>query len=287
MKKSKIENGKETTLFGLFHTLFFAPPFSLWGRILFGSLPFLLVVLCYGYGSWQRHVENPKDKIMPNLRQLAVGVERVVEENPRTGTRWIVEDTKISLVRLLLGISIASTIAVFLGLFMGTFHPIHALFAPFITAVSKIPPLALLPLIFIALGTEEEAKITLIVLGIFPTLTQDVYLRVREIPVELIQKAFTLGASPIEVTFKVILAGIWPKVLDSIRLAIGPAWIFLIAAEAISSEAGLGYRIYVVQRQLGVNMILPYIAWISLLGYGMDYAIRFWIRWRHPWIGHR
>ncbi|RME05105.1 MAG: ABC transporter permease subunit, partial [Deltaproteobacteria bacterium] len=145
------------------------------------------------------------------------------------------------------------------------------------------PPLALLPLIFIALGTEEEAKITLIVLGIFPTLTQDVCLRVREIPMELIQKAFTLGASAIEVTFKVILASIWPRVLDSIRLSIGPAWIFLIAAEAISSEAGLGYRIYVVQRQLGVNMILPYIAWISLLGYGMDYGIRLWIRWRHPW----
>lgn len=129
--------------------------------------------------------------------------------------------------------------------------------------------------------------IVLIALGIAPTLTNDIALAGRGVPQSAVVKAYTLGASTTEVAFKVIFPQILPRILDSIRLTIGPAWIFLIASEAISADSGLGYRIYVVQRQLAMNVILPYVLWIALLGVVMDYFIAAISRWGFPWAHDR
>ncbi len=57
------------------------------------------------------------------------------------------------------------------------------------------------------------------------------------------------------------------------RLSLGPAFLFLISAEAIAADAGLGYRIFLVRRYLAMDVILPYVAWITLLAYLMDFAL--------------
>ncbi len=70
-----------------------------------------------------------------------------------------------------------------------------------------------------------------------------------------------------------MLPQILPRLIDTLRLQIGPAWLFLIAAEAISSEAGLGYRIFLVRRYLAMDVIFPYVLWITLLAVGTDYIL--------------
>lgn len=200
-----------------------------------------------------------------------------------TVERRIVADTLSSLRLLGYGLGIGIVVSVALGLTMGAFSPAESLLFSFVSALAKIPPLALLPIFFISMGVGDMAKIAIIVVGIAPTMTMDIVMRARDIPRELIIKAYTLGASTLEVVFKVILAGIWPSVINSIRLSLGPAWVFLIAAEAVSSDAGLGYRIFIVQRQIGMNVILIYVAWIMVLGLAMDFALRAWVAWRYPW----
>lgn len=200
-----------------------------------------------------------------------------------TTERRIIVDTISSLKRLVYGMGIGVSIAIILGLAMGAFTPVEGTFYYIVTALAKIPPLAILPIIFILMGVGEWPKVTIIALGIAPTLTLDVLLRAKDIPRELIVKAYTLGASTPEIVFKVILANIWPHVLNSIRLTLGPAWVFLIAAEAIAADSGLGYRIFVVQRQLGMNIILLYVVWIMALGVAMDTALRIWISKRYQW----
>ncbi|MBI3270228.1 MAG: ABC transporter permease [Planctomycetes bacterium] len=268
-------------------------PLSRRARGLLAVVPFALLAAAYGVGAELRHRDNPKDRLMPGAAQLLDGIREAAREHkigeredgePIT-ERWIVVDTLVSLRRLGIALVLATTASIALGLFMGTFTAIDALLNPFFRALSKIPPLALLPILFIYLGTDELPKLALMVIGVLPTLTQDVYLRIRDVPQEVVNKAYTLGASTLEVAFKVVLAQAWPRILDSVRLTLGPLWVFLIASEAISAESGLGYQIYRAQRWLGVNLILPYILWISLLGFAMDVALRFWIRWRHPWAG--
>ncbi|MEJ7731945.1 MAG: ABC transporter permease [Polyangiaceae bacterium] len=252
-------------------------------RILLGALPVVLLVVAYIWYSHQRHLENPMDRLMPNLTQLQTGLKEIVTPDKRTETVWLYVDTKASLVRLATGMAWGLGIALLLGVLMGIFSTVHAIFSPVVTALAKVPPLALLPIIFIFLGVDESSKIVLLALGIAPTLTNDVTLTARAIPRNVIVKAYTLGGTTTEVVLKVIVPQILPRIIDSVRLTIGPAWIFLIASEAISADSGLGYRIYVVQRQLAMNIILPYVLWIAVLGMAMDYGLEALSKWAYPW----
>jgi NitT/TauT family transport system permease protein len=110
----------------------------------------------------------------------------------------------------------------------------------------------------------------LIVAGTAPIMTRSLAQAVMNIPSEQIVKAETLGANSLQMVFRVVLPQIWPSLFTAIRLGLVPAWIFLISAEAIASTGGLGYRIFLVRRYLAMDVILPYVAWITLLAYALD-----------------
>jgi NitT/TauT family transport system permease protein len=96
-------------------------------------------------------------------------------------------------------------------------------------------------------------------------------------------KAQTLGASTWQLAIRVVLPQVMPRLIESVRLSLGPAFLFLISAEAIASDVGLGYRIFLVRRYLAMDVILPYVAWITLLAYVMDYALAQFARRVFPW----
>ena len=125
----------------------------------------------------------------------------------------------------------------------------------------------------------------LIVVGTAPVMTRSVAQAVMEIPRELIIKAETLGASVWQMMVRVVLPQILPKLITAIRLALVPAWIFLISAEAIASTSGLGYRIFLVRRYLAMEVILPYVVWITLIAFLIDRLLLMFsrraFRWHH------
>src|SRR6185295_150286 len=90
---------------------------------------------------------------------------------------------------------------------------------------------------------------------------------------EQLVKALTLGANTWIVALRVALPQALPRLIESLRFSLGPAWVFLISAEAIASDVGLGYRIFLVRRYLAMDIILPYVAWISLLAVLMDFGL--------------
>lgn len=159
----------------------------------------------------------------------------------------------------------------------------RSLLSPFVAFVSMVPPLALLPILFIVLGLGEAAKITLIVIGVTPIMVRDLALKAQEIPREMIVKAETLSASSWQIALRVVLPQILPRLLTCLRLQLGPAFLFLIAAEAISADAGLGYRIFLVRRYLSMDVIFPYVAWITLLAVTADFGLDALRRRLFPW----
>jgi NitT/TauT family transport system permease protein len=148
---------------------------------------------------------------------------------------------------------------------IGMLPYLRSLLAPFVAVFSMVPPLALLPILFIAMGLGEASKIALIVIGVAPAMIRDLAGKALELPREQIVKAETLGASSWQMALRVVLPQILPRLITCVKLQLGPAWLFLIAAEAISSEAGLGYRIFLVRRYLAMDVIFPYVVWITLL----------------------
>jgi len=150
----------------------------------------------------------------------------------------------------------------------------NAALSPLLTVVSLVPCLALLPVLFIVMGLGEASKIALITIGITPFIARDIQRRAQEIPIEQLIKAQTLGANTAQVVSRVLLPQLLPKLINSVRLSLGTGWLFLIAAEAIASTDGLGYRIFLVRRYLSMEVILPYVAWITFLAFVFDFLLR-------------
>jgi NitT/TauT family transport system permease protein len=196
------------------------------------------------------------------------------EEDRRSGDVLLWLDTGASLQRLAIALAISATIGLLIGIAIGLIPYMRATFASLVAALAMIPPLAILPILFIVVGLGETAKIVLIVIGVAPCLARDIALRVGELPTEQLIKAQTLGASTWQLTLRVVLPQMWPRLIDSLRLSLGSAWLFLIAAEAIASTEGLGYRIFLVRRYLAMDIILPYVVWITLLAFTTDWILR-------------
>jgi NitT/TauT family transport system permease protein len=254
------------------------------GRWLLALLPLILLVLVYGIGSAARLADNPDDKLLPGASQMADAVKRMAfEEDKRTGSYLLWSDTAASLVRLGLGLGLAALAGLVFGVAAGVFPLLRAPLSPMMTVVSMVPPLAVLPILFIVFGLDELSKVMLIVIGVAPILARDLEQRARDIPQELFVKAQTLGANSWTLVLRVVLPQLLSRLLVSLRLMLGSAWLFLISAEAISATAGLGYRIFLVRRYLAMDVILPYVVWITLLAWLMDWALRGLNRWLFPW----
>jgi NitT/TauT family transport system permease protein len=243
--------------------------------LLLSMLPFIIVVCAYFYYSHARLLENPGDKLLPAPATIVATLHQFAfEEDERTGDYLFWTDTVASLERLGIALSISAVLGLSLGLAIGVLPYLRVTIAPFVAAVSLIPPLAVLPVLFIAVGLGELAKVTLIVIGVAPLIVRDLAMRTAELPGEQIIKAQTLGASTWQLVIRVVLPQMWPRLIDVLRLSLGSAWLFLIAAEAIASTEGLGYRIFLVRRYLAMDVILPYVAWITLLAFAMDWLLR-------------
>jgi NitT/TauT family transport system permease protein len=247
-------------------------------------LPFLLALIVYVIASDARLADNPDDKLLPSLAQMADAMQRyALQEDARTGNWLFWTDTLASLQRLILGMLIATVVALVMGICLGAIPLVSATFSPAVAVISMIPPLAILPVLFIVFGLGELSKVMLIVIGIAPVMTRDLEQRAREIPLEWLIKAQTLGANTWTLILRVILPHLMPRLLIALRLALGSAWLFLIAAESIASTEGLGFRIFLVRRFLAMDVILPYVAWITLLAWLMDQSLKKLTSALFPW----
>jgi NitT/TauT family transport system permease protein len=253
-------------------------------RILIGAAPIIALIILYAVLSAARAEANPGDKVLPTFAAMIRAALRLfTETDPRTGEVTALTDTAASLWRLGVGVAIATLSTLLIGIALGVVPLIRAALGPVITIIAVIPPIAVLPILFIALGLGEASKIALIAIGIAPFMVRDLAGHVAGLPAEQFIKAQTLGASTWQLTLRVALPQALPRLIDSLRLSMGPAWVFLISAEAIASDVGLGYRIFLVRRYLSMDIILPYVAWISLLAILTDWLLLTISRKAFPW----
>ncbi|MDP9170554.1 MAG: ABC transporter permease subunit [Acidobacteriota bacterium] len=260
---------------------------------------FALGIAMYFYTSNQRHIENPEDKVIPSLRQLGQGMTDAFLK-PDTESEAPADLENASLPRkfftsMLWGDTLASSKrfiwsmlllipAVMLGLHMGMFPVFGQFFLRFILFFDKIIALSVLPILFIAFGIDELAKVMLIVIGVTPTIILDTFNLTKSVPPEQVVKGFTLGAHDFGVTYSIVFKQIFPRVLNSIRLNLKGIMLFLFAGEMIASQDGLAFRIALLRRHMGMNVIIPYVLWVALLLFLVDLSMRVLNRRLHPWF---
>src|SRR5215208_539977 len=145
-----------------------------WSRWLWGLIPFAILLAVYLYASHVRLTENPQDKLLPGFGQMAETMQQIIfEPDQRTGVYQFWSDTWNSLRRLLIGVSAAALAGLLTGVNLGLSRRLKEVFGPFLTFMALVPPLSVLPILFITLGVEEFSKITLIFIGVYPVIARD------------------------------------------------------------------------------------------------------------------
>ena len=193
------------------------------------------------------------------------------------------DDTWASSRRVFIGFGISILISIPLGLAMGSFRSINALFEPLIGFLRYMPATAFLGLLLIWLGLDEGPKIALIVIGTVFFNTLMIANTVWQVPSELIRVAFTLGAGNAAVFRKVVFPHALPGVIDAARVNLAAAWNLIVVAELVAADEGLGVRIFRAQRFLRTEEIFALLLVIGVLGVTCDVLLRLLRNRLSPW----
>ncbi len=202
---------------------------------------------------------------------------------------WLMEDdlitdTSISIYRVVAGFALSAALALPLGLLIGAFRPVEALLEPLTDFIRYMPAVAFIPLVMLWFGIEESAKIAIIFIGTFFQMVLMVAENVRLVPTAQIEAAQTMGATRGEIIRLVLLQSAKPAMLDTLRITMGWAWTYLVVAELVASNSGLGYSILKAQRFLKTDTIFAGIILIGVIGLLMDQAFRWLHRRAFPYM---
>jgi NitT/TauT family transport system permease protein len=183
-------------------------------------------------------------------------------------------DAWATVARVLQGFGLAVLVSVPLGIVMGSFPAGQALLEPLVGLLRYLPASAFIPLLIIWLGLGEPSKVALLFLAAFFFNTLMTADAVRQVPLGLVDVSYTLGARRGEVLRKVIVPYALPGMIDSIRVNAAASWSFVVVAELIASESGLGYRIVRAQRFNQIDRIFAALVVIALIGLAIDLLLR-------------
>jgi NitT/TauT family transport system permease protein len=196
----------------------------------------------------------------------------------------LLSDIGISFFRVVAGWALSALVALPLGLFIGSFRIVQAALEPLTDFIRYMPAVAFIPLVMLWVGIDEGAKIAIIFIGTFFQMVLMVAEDVRRVPMAQIEAAQTMGATRCEVIEKVIIQSAKPALLDTLRITMGWAWTYLVVAELVAANSGLGYAIIKAQRFLQTDKIFAGILLIGTIGLAMDQAFRLVHRRAFPWL---
>ncbi|HET9002331.1 MAG TPA: ABC transporter permease [bacterium] len=195
----------------------------------------------------------------------------------------LIQDAQASVYVIVTGWALAVVVGVPVGILMGSFKVMEALVEPVVDFVRYLPVSAMIPLLILYIGIGTAEKIAVIFIGTFFQLVLLVADVAAHVPHEQLDVSYTLGASRAQVVARVLLPATLPGVMDTLRITMGWAWTYLIVAEIVSADRGLGYLILNSMRGLFTDRIFVGLAVIGGLGLLMDLTFKWLHRRLLPW----
>jgi len=239
--------------------------------LLLTCFSFLLVLLWYIWKSESAVGNVSQSTFFPTVSEILDGAVTIfTDEDKKVWT-----DIGTSAMRVFTGFLLAAVIAIPLGIYMGSYRIWEAFMQPIFEFIRYFPVPALIPLLVAIYGVDEESKIILIFLGTFFQLILMVADEVRRVSEELVKVAYTMGANSIEVLFKILLPSALPGIFDALRLCHGWAWTYVVVAEMIATNEGLGIRIMKFARFVQMPKVMTYLLILGMLGLILDLLFRY------------
>jgi NitT/TauT family transport system permease protein len=218
--------------------------------------------------AWLSHREFVNPIFLPTPEAVWDAARAVLGD----GNLWL--DVKMSFIRVTAGFALAAAVAIPLGIWIGSFKVLEGFLQPLSEFVRYIPVPALIPIFMVLFGIDELSKVMLIFVGTFFQLVLMVADEIRRVPYELLQVSYTLGARREETIRLVMWRAAMPGIFDALRLCNGWAWTYLVVAELIAANEGLGYRILKFSRFLQTPKIWVYLILLGVIGLGLDLIFR-------------
>jgi NitT/TauT family transport system permease protein len=196
----------------------------------------------------------------------------------------LLADMTASLYRIMAGWMLSTLIALPIGILMGSFRFFEGLFEPSVDLVRYMPAVAFVPLSILWLGVGDSQKFLILFIGTFFQEVLMIMDNVKNVPKELVQTSYTLGLGKWEVLRDVVLPTALPGIWDTFRITLGWCWTYLVVAELVAANVGLGYRIMRAQRFLQTESIILGILIIGLLGLITDLLFKAAARRMFTWV---
>ncbi|MDB5848027.1 MAG: transporter permease [Rhodoferax sp.] len=185
-----------------------------------------------------------------------------------------IHDIGMTVWRVFGGFILASVLAVPLGIAMGAYKGVEAFFEPFVSFCRYLPASAFIPLLILWAGIGEMQKILVIFIGSFFQVVLMVAVTVGGARRDLVEAAYTLGASDRGIIRRVLIPGAAPGIAETLRLVLGWAWTYVIVAELIGSSSGIGHMITDSQALLNTGQIIFGIIVIGVIGLVSDFVFK-------------
>lgn len=206
------------------------------------------------------------------------------EFNRQVSEGILLADMTASLYRIMAGWMLSTLIALPIGILMGSFRFFEGLFEPSVDLVRYMPAVAFVPLSILWLGVGDSQKFLILFIGTFFQEVLMIMDNVKNVPKELVQTSYTLGLGKWEVLRDVVLPTALPGIWDTFRITLGWCWTYLVVAELVAANVGLGYRIMRAQRFLQTESIILGILIIGLLGLITDLLFKAAARRMFTWV---
>jgi NitT/TauT family transport system permease protein len=164
--------------------------------------------------------------------------------------------------------------AIPIGMLMSSYRPIGAALEPIIDFIRYLPVPALVPLSIIWFGVGENTKIFLLWLGTFFQLVLLVADDMRRVPNEYFEIARTVGANQRQLLTDVAFRAMLPNLVDNLRITLGWCWTYLIIAEIVAADSGIGFVIWTARRYMKTPEVMAGVVAIGIIGLVTDQLLR-------------
>jgi NitT/TauT family transport system permease protein len=180
----------------------------------------------------------------------------------------------ISGLRIVKAFGLSLAVALPLGIAMGSFDLVNRVFDPIIAPMRYLPITAFIPLLILWFGIDESQKVAFLFLGTVVFLLPAVVDAIRVVPEELVQTAFTLGATKAQVIRTVLIPAALPQIFDGFRVMNAIAWTYIILAEIVNPQSGIGYILRLAEQHLKPEWSFAGILVVGVIGILTDVLIR-------------
>lgn len=188
-------------------------------------------------------------------------------------------DVAYSVGRIALSFTLACMVAVPLGILMGSFKAVEAFFNPLVSSWRYLPAPSFIPLLLMWLGAGEAQKIALLFIGVVWFLITLIMDHTKSVPKDLIHTSVTLGGNRLQVLWTVVVPASLPGILVAMRQMLAVSWTYLVIAEIVAANAGIGAMMMRAKRFIHVDQIMAGIIVIGVLGLLFDFSLR-WVHRR-------